>query len=139
IYPKKANKGLIKIDDYKFSLVDDYLNKLKEEYDFSRVGFSFLVWLNRFNTFDSVEREPGALFDKLVENVRREYPEGLADLIAFSNRDDFVDYSRSLNSLLSESEVQLNMLFELRPQVNQDTRHRFNSTSIFILCKPFLL
>lgn len=40
-YPKKANKGLIVIDDYEFSLANDYLNKLKEKYDFSRVGFSF--------------------------------------------------------------------------------------------------
>lgn len=138
-YPKKANKGLIVIDNYEFSLADDYLNKLKEKYDFSRVGFSFLIWLNRFNRFDEKEREPRALFDKLVEYVKREYPADFAALIAYSDSNAFVEYSKNLSSLLSENEVELTSLFEVKPQANETILISSNSTPIAVLYKPFLL
>ncbi|MDX1490987.1 MAG: hypothetical protein R3332_06855 [Pseudohongiellaceae bacterium] len=138
-YPKKSNKGLIVIDDYEFSLADDYLNKLKEKYGFSRVGFSFLIWLNRFNKFDKNEREPRALFGKLIEYVKREYPADLANLIAYSDSADFVKYTQNLSSLLSENEVELISLFEVRPQDNEPIQRSSNSTSNAMLYKPFLL
>ncbi|WP_278182868.1 McrB family protein [Vibrio misgurnus] len=138
-YPKKANKGLIVIDDYEFSLVNDYLNKLKEKYDFSRVGFSFLIWLNRFNKFSENDREPRILFDKLIEYVKQEYPSDLADLIAYSDSNDFVEYSKDLSSLLSESEVELTSLFEVKKQDYETIPRSSSSSTVAVLSKPFLL
>ena len=138
-YPKKANKGLIVIDDYEFSLANDYLNKLKEKYDFSRVGFSFLIWLNRFNKFSENDREPRALFDKLIEYVKQEYPSDLADLIAYSDSNDFVEYSKDLSSLLSESEVELTSLFEVKKQDYETILRSSNSSTVAVLSKSFLL
>lgn len=138
-YPKKANKGLIVIDDYEFSLANDYLNKLKEKYDFSRVGFSFLIWLNRFNKFSENDREPRALFDKLIKYVKQEYPSDLADLIAYSDSNDFVEYSKGLSSLLSESEVELTSLFEVKKQDYETTLRSSNSSTVAVLSKSFLL
>ncbi|HIF9153407.1 TPA: McrB family protein [Photobacterium damselae] len=138
-YPKKANKGLIVIDDYEFSLANDYLNKLKEKYDFSRVGFSFLIWLNRFNKFSENDREPRALFDKLIEYVKQEYPSDLADLIAYSDGDDFVEYSKDLSSLLSKSEVELTSLFEVKKQDYETILRSSNSSTVTVLSKSFLL
>lgn len=138
-YPKKANKGLIVIDDYEFSLANDYLNKLKEKYDFSRVGFSFLIWLNRFNKFSENDREPRALFDKLIEYVKQEYPSDLADLIAYSDSNDFVEYSKDLSSLLSESEIEFTSLFEVKKQDYETILRSFNSGAVAVLSKPFLL
>lgn len=138
-YPKKANKGLIVIDDYEFSLANDYLNKLKEKYDFSRVGFSFLIWLNRFNKFSENDREPRILFDKLIEYVKQEYPSDLADLIAYSDSNDFVEYSKDLSSLLSESEVELTSLFEVKKQDYETIPRSSSSSTVAVLSKPFLL
>lgn len=138
-YPKKSNKGLILIDDYNFSLADDYLNKLKEKYGFSKVGFSFLIWLNRFNKFDENDRDPIVLFDKLIKYVKQEYPADLADLIAYSDSNDFVEYSKNLGSLLSENEVELASLFEAKLQANEAILRSSNLTSIAVLYKPFLL
>jgi hypothetical protein len=138
-YPKKANKGLIVIDDYEFSLANDYLNKLKETYDFSRVGFSFLIWLNRFNKFSENDLEPRPLFDKLIEYVKQEYPSDLADLIAYSDSNDFVEYSKDLSSLLSESEVEFTSLFEVKKQDHETILRSSNSSSVAVLSKPFLL
>lgn len=138
-YPKKANKGLIVIDNYEFSLANDYLNKLKEKYDFSRVGFSFLIWLNRFNKFSESDREPRALFDKLIEYVNQEYPSDLASLIAYSDSNDFVEYSKELSSLLSESEVELTTLFEVKKQDHETILRSSNLSSVTVLSKPFLL
>ena len=138
-YPKKANKGLIVIDDYEFSLANDYLNKLKEKYDFSRVGFSFLIWLNRFNKFSENDREPRALFDKLIEYVKQEYPSDLADLIAYSDSNDFVEYSKDLSSLLSESEFELTSLFEVKKQDYETILRSSNSSTVAVLSKSFLL
>ena len=138
-YPKKANKGLIVIDDYEFSLANDYLNKLKEKYDFSRVGFSFLIWLNRFNKFNENDREPRALFDKLIEYVKQEYPSDLADLIAYSDSNDFVEYSKDLSSLLSESEFELTSLFEVKKQDYETILRSSNSSTVAVLSKSFLL
>ncbi len=138
-YPKKANKGLIVIDDYEFSLANDYLNKLKEKYDFSRVGFSFLIWLNRFNKFSENDREPRALFDKLIEYVKQEYPSDLADLIAYSDSNDFVEYLKDLSSLLSESEFDLTSLFEVKKQDYETILRSSNSGTVAVLSKPFLL
>lgn len=138
-YPKKANKGLIVIDDYEFSLANDYLNKLKEKYNFSRVGFSFLIWLNRFNKFSENDREPRALFDKLIEYVKQEYPSDLADLIAYSDSNDFVEYSKDLSSLLSESEFELTSLFEVKKQDYETILRSSNSSSVAVLSKSFLL
>lgn len=138
-YPKKANKGLIVIDDYEFSLASDYLNKLKEKYYFSRVGFSFLIWLNRFNKFSENDREPRALFDKLIEYVKQEYPSDLADLIAYSDSNDFVKYSKDLSSLLSESEFELTSLFEVKKQDYETILRSSNSSTVAVLSKSFLL
>lgn len=138
-YPKKANKGLIVIDDYEFSLANDYLNKLKEKYDFSRVGFSFLIWLNRFNKFSENDREPRILFDKLIKYVKQEYPSDLADLIAYSDSNDFVEYSKDLSSLLSESEVELTSLFEVKKQDYETIPRSSSSSTVAVLSKPFLL
>lgn len=138
-YPKKANKGLIVIDDYEFSLANDYLNKLKETYDFSRVGFSFLIWLNRFNKFSENDLEPRSLFNKLIEYVKQEYPSDLADLIAYSDSNDFVEYSKDLSSLLSESEVEFTSLFEVKKQDHETILRSSNSSSVAVLSKPFLL
>ncbi len=138
-YPKKANKGLIVIDDYEFSLANDYLNKLKEKYDFSQVGFSFLIWLNRFNKFSENDREPRTLFDKLIEYVKQEYPSDLADLIAYSDSNDFVKYSKDLSSLLSESEVELTSLFEVKKQDYETISRSSNSSTVAVLSKSFLL
>lgn len=138
-YPKKANKGLIVIDDYEFSLANDYLNKLKEKYDLSRVGFSFLIWLNRFNKFSENDREPRALYEKLIEYVKQEYPSDLADLIAYSDSNEFEKYSKDLSSLLSESEVELTSLFEVKPQDHKTILRSSNSSSVAVLSKPFLL
>lgn len=138
-YPKKGNKSLIVIDNYEFSLTDDYLDKLEEEYNFSRIGFSFLIWLNRFNKFNENDREPRALFDKLFKYVEREYPADLANLIAYSDRNNFAEYSKNLGSLLSTKEVDLKSLFEVKLQPNETTLRNFNSTCITVLYKPFLL
>lgn len=139
IYPRRPNRGLIVIDNYNFSLADDYINKLEERYNFSRLGFSFLIWLNRFNKFDENDRKPKALFNKLVDYVKHEYPEDLANLITYSDSSDFENYSEKLSSLLSENEVNLISLFESRSQDNETILNGSNLTSIAVLYKPFLL
>lgn len=136
-YPKKANKGLIVIDDYNFSLSDDYLNKLSETYNLSRLGFSFLIWLNRFNKFDEKYKSPDMLFDKLVSYIKNEYSPGMANLVSLSSAEVFKSHLSGLSGLLSEHKTNLVELFEVERKSKEGFVKDFTVGSS--LSKPFLL
>ncbi|WP_233348016.1 McrB family protein [Vibrio cholerae] len=137
-YPKKANKGLIRIEKYEFSLLDDYINKLESVYGISRIGFSLLIWLNRFNTFGTECEDPEVLFNALKKFVSGKYSSELAELICFSDVEAFKNkYCRVSGGLLSENETVLKELFDVKSQNKENAIKDFSlNTSI---PKPFLL
>jgi hypothetical protein len=71
--------------------------------------------------------------------VKQEYPSDLADLLAYSDSNDFVEYSKDLSSLLSESEFELTSLFEVKKQDYETILRSSNSSTVAVLSKSFLL
>lgn len=137
-YPKKANKGLISIDDYEFSLLDDYVDKLKDVYKLSELGFSLLIWLGRFVEFDKTDLTAKQLFSQLKQNVEEKYSDSLAKLITYSTAEAFQEYVTGIDELLSKNKPNLVSLFEQsnKPETPSSSA---NSSTVSTIAKPFIL
>lgn len=137
-YPKKADKGLISIDNYDFSLLDGYVDRLKDKYSFEKLGFSFLIWLNRFEEFEESDKNPLNLFEKLKKTVKDKYSNNLADLIIYSTQEHFARYVKQLSELLSDRKPGLLSLFETSNN-NDEVFGTGGDSAVTLLSKPFLL
>ncbi|HHQ4444285.1 McrB family protein [Aeromonas veronii] len=138
-YPKKSNKGLILIDNYNFSLKDDYIETLKGIYNITRVGFSFLIWLNRFNEFSEEDSSPERLFNKLKDFVCGEYSPELSNLISHSTSEDFEKYTSEVSSLLHRSKTNLAELFEVKNNYQEESELAKIAVAKLQLPKTFIL
>ncbi|MFM5554037.1 McrB family protein [Aeromonas veronii] len=138
-YPKKTNKGLILIDNYNFSLKDDYIETLKGKYNITRIGFSFLIWLNRFNEFSEEDNSPERLFNKLKGFVCGEYSPELSSLISYSTSEDFEKYTSEVSALLHRNKANLAELFEVKNNHQEESEPAKIAVAKSQLPKTFIL
>lgn len=138
-YPKKSNKGLISIDDYKFSLLNDFIGTLKSTYKLSRAQFSFLIWLNRFSEFSSEDDTPEKIFNKLTSLVASQYSSALAQLIIYSDVNQFKSFIKDIGTLLSEEKTNLVDLFSSNEDQTSQLPKQLTNISQVKTYKPFLL
>lgn len=138
-YPKKSNKGLISIKNYHFSLLNDYINTLTNIYNIKNAGFAFLIWLNRFNSFDEEITTPEQLFNELKKNIDSEYSSDLAKLLSFSDSKHFAEQLKNIGPLLSKTQPDLISLFNQVHPRNQPTPRKSIFSNKTQLPKPFLL
>ncbi|MBJ2149002.1 AAA family ATPase [Vibrio sp. IB15] len=109
-YPSLETKRLLVINDMSFSFLPDYIEKLKSVYNFDKSGFSFLLWLNRFEKFES-DVDVEDVFNLLQENIKSSYSKEIADIIIHSNFEEFVQLISQVDSPFSSSKPSLEKLF----------------------------
>ncbi|HIF9410387.1 TPA: AAA family ATPase [Photobacterium damselae] len=109
-YPAHESKRLLVINNMSFSFLPDYINKLKSIYNFNKSGFSFLIWLNRFEKFE-LNADVEDIFNLLQRNIKASYSKELADIIVHSNLEEFAQLLSQVDSPFSSSKPKLEKLF----------------------------
>lgn len=138
-YPKKSNKGLLSIDDYNFSLLNNFIDTLEGTYKLSRTKFSFLIWLNRFTEFTSQDDTPEKIFNKLTSVINSHYSSALAQLICYSDAAQFSLFTKDIKTLISEKKTNLVDLFSLNETQPSQLLTQCTNISQVQTYKPFLL
>ncbi len=109
-YPAHESKRLLVIDNMRFSFLPDYIDKLKSVYNFDKSGFSFLLWLNRFQEFES-DAEIEEIFDTLQKNITSSYSKEISEIIIHSSSEKFNQLLSQVGSPFSSSKPDLKKLF----------------------------